>query len=68
MLPWASVIKRFEVLAGLVWVVREGHVGVRRVHAEPPALHLGHVPHQAKQGQPGRRNRPLLQLPSFDIR
>src|ERR1035438_4519551 len=58
------VIKRFEVLAGLVWVVREGHVDVRRVHAEPPALHLGHMPHQAKQGQPRRRNRPLLQLAS----
>jgi hypothetical protein len=56
------VIKRFEVLAGLVRVVREGQVSVSRVHAEPPALHLGHVPHQAQQGQPGRRNRPLLQL------
>ena len=56
------VIKRVEVLAGLVRVVRERHVGVRRVDPEPPALHLGHVPHQAEQRQAGRRNRPLLEL------
>src|SRR5215469_6314736 len=56
------VIKRLEVLAGLVRVVREGHVGIGRVNTEPPALNLGHVPHQAKQGQPRWRNRPLLEL------
>jgi len=43
-------IKRLEVLAGLVRVVGKGHVGVCRVHAKPPALDLGHVPHQAEQG------------------
>src|SRR5215471_12030863 len=42
------VIKRLEILAGLVRIVREGHVGARRVDAEPPAFHLGHVPDQAK--------------------
>jgi hypothetical protein len=41
-------VKRLEVLAGLVRVVGKGQVGVRRVHAKPPALDLGHVPHQAQ--------------------
>ena len=32
----------------LVRVVGEPQVLAVGVHAEPPALHLGHVPHQAK--------------------
>jgi hypothetical protein len=34
--------------------VNPGDASVRRVGAEPPALHVGHVPHQAKKGQAGR--------------
>ena len=56
------VIKRVAFLAGLVRVVREGDVGARRVDAESPALDLGHVLHQARLGQAGRGDRPLLQL------
>jgi hypothetical protein len=56
------VIECLEVLAGLVWVMREGQGRVRPVDAEPPAFYLSHVPHQPEQGQPGRRNRPVLQL------
>jgi hypothetical protein len=45
----ARVVRRLEVLAGLVRIVREGHVSARRVDAERPVLYLGHVPRQAKQ-------------------
>jgi hypothetical protein len=40
-----------------------GH-DVIELHAEPPPLDRGHVPHEAKQGQPGRRDRPLLEVPA----
>ena len=44
--------ERLEVLAGLVRVVREGQVGVRRVDAEPPALHLGDLAELAALAAP----------------
>ena len=55
------VIERLEVLAGLVRVARECPAGVRRVDAEPLALHLGHVPHLAERDS-REGNRPLLEL------
>src|SRR6185437_8366558 len=41
---------------------QEGDVLAVDPAAEPAALHLGHVPHQAEQGEPGRRGRALAEL------
>ena len=54
-----GVIDLLEVQADVVQVVDETDVLPVRVHPEPPALDLDHVPDQAEQRQPGRRHGPL---------
>lgn len=55
-------VQAVEVLVGvIVGVVEHRDVVAGELDAEPPALDAGQVPHQAVQGQAGRRNRPFGQ-------